>query len=226
MIRVFLVDDHEMARDGIRSMLSAHGDIEVVGEADCGETAIGRIVVALPDVALLDINLPGISGIEVCRDLRDRCPAVASVMLTSFAEDEALFDSILAGAAGYVMKHVRGNQLAECIRRAAVGESLIDRAAAEHLRARVLHEHHADPMFANLTVQERRVLELLAAGLTNRAIAEELYLSDKTVKNYVSSLLTKLGMARRSEAAAYAARLEARRAAYAEALGDTLPVRF
>jgi len=224
-LTVFLVDDHAMVRDGVRALLDAEPDIAVVGEAGDADAAIGRIVIAEPDVAVLDINLPDRSGIEICRELSDRCPSVKSLMLTSFGEDEALFDAIVAGAAGYVMKHVRGLDLIECVRKVAHGESLIDHAAAEHLRQRVA-DGDFDPSIGALTPQERRILDLLAGGLTNRDIADELFLSDKTVKNYVSSLLMKLGMSRRSEAAAYAARLDERRRSYVRSMTDLVPVRY
>lgn len=224
-VTVFLVDDHEMVRDGVRALLDSEPDISVVGEAGDAEAAIGRIVIAEPDVAILDVNLPDRSGIEICRELVERCPDVRSLMLTSFGEDEALFDAIVAGAAGYVMKHVRGLDLVECVRAVARGESLIDHASADHLRARVA-DGDFDPAIASLTPQERRILDLLAGGLTNRDIAEELFLSDKTVKNYVSSLLMKLGMSRRSEAAAYAARLDERRRSYVHSMTDLVPIRF
>lgn len=225
LIRVFLVDDHEMVRDGVRLLLEQQPDIEVVGEAGDATSAIGRIVIAEPDVAVLDVNLPDRSGIEVCRELADRCPDVRSLMLTSFGDDEALFDSVLAGAAGYVMKHVRNLDLVECIRKVARGQTLIDRTAADHLRERVAHGQF-DPTLDPLTDQERRILGLLADGLTNRQIAEQLFLSDKTVKNYVSSLLMKLGMSRRSQAAAYAARLDQRRQSYVRSMTDRSPIRY
>lgn len=224
-ITVFLVDDHEMVRDGVRMLLEQQPDIRVVGEAGDAATAIGRIVIARPDVAVLDVNLPDRSGIEVCRELRDRCPNVRSLMLTSFGDDEALFDSILAGAAGYVLKHVRNFELVECIRKVARGESLIDRTAADRLRERV-SRGELDPKLETLTEQERRILGLLADGLTNREIADRMFLSDKTVKNYVSSLLMKLGMSRRSQAAAYAARLDQRRQSYVRSMTDLGPVRY
>jgi DNA-binding NarL/FixJ family response regulator len=224
-VRVFIVDDHELVRDGIRLLFRAHDDIEVVGEAADAAAAIGRIVIAEPDVVLLDINLPDRTGIEVCRELRDRCPSVRSLMLTSFDAEEALFDSVVAGAAGYILKHVHGADLADAVRKVARGESLIDRSAADHLRDRVAHDEF-DPMVGHLTPQERRILTLLAEGLTNRAIAAELFLSDKTVKNYVSNLLMKLGMSRRSEAAAYSARLDERHRAYARSAADLAPIRF
>ena len=224
-ITVYLVDDHEMVRYGVRALLDAEPDIDVVGEAGDADAAICRIVIAEPDVAVLDINLPDRSGIEICRELRDRCPGVRSLILTSFGDDEALFDAIVAGASGYVMKHVRGLDLVECVRKVADGESLIDHAAADHLRQRVA-DGDFDPSIAALTPQERRILDLLAGGLTNRDIADELFLSDKTVKNYVSSLLMKLGMSRRSEAAAYAARLDERRRAYVHSMTDLVPIRY
>ena len=225
-IKVFLVDDHELVLEGIKAMLGAVDGIEVVGTAQTAETALGRIPLAEPDVALLDINLPEMSGIELCRELRERCPRVVSVMLTSYAEDEALFDAVLAGATGFVLKHVRGSRLVECIRQAARGESLTDPIAAEHVRARVREADGADPMVAHLTGQEREVLRHLAEGLTNREIGEEMYLSDKTVKNYVSNVLSKLGMKRRSEAAALEARIEERRRLVDEPASRVPPVRY
>lgn len=225
VIRVFVVDDHEMVRDGLRALIESQPDLTVVGEAGDAESAIGRIVVSTPDVAVLDVNLPDRSGIEICRELRDRCPTVRSLMLTSFSEDEALVDAILAGASGYVLKHIRNSDLVGCIRKVARGESLIDGVAATRLRERVV-EGRFDPTLGTLTPQERRILELLADGLTNREIADDLYLSDKTVKNYVSSLLMKLGMTRRTEAAALAARIDERRQAYVQPLAGTNPVRY
>lgn len=224
-IGVFLVDDHELVRDGVRARVDAERDLRVVGEAGTAELALGRIPVVQPDVVVLDVSLPDRSGIEVCRELHDRAPGVRSLMFTSFGDDEALFDAILAGAAGYVMKHVGGLQLLDCIRRVAAGASLIDPAAVAHLRERVEHGDF-DPALSPLTTQERRLLDLLAEGLTNREIAERLYLSDKTVKNYVSSLLMKLGMSRRSEAAAFAARLDERRRAYQGGMRELTPIRY
>ena len=224
-ISVFLVDDHEIVRQGLRAMLEAYDDIDVVGDVATAERALARIPTTAPDVALLDINLPDLTGIELCRQLAERCPEVTSVMLTSFDEDEALFGAILAGASGYVIKHATGDTLVSCIRRAANGESCADPASAERLRRRA-HEGIADDSISGLTGQERRVLELLADGLTNREIGDRMFLSDKTVKNYVSSILMKLGMSRRSEAAAHAARLDARRRAFVEPTADTPPVRY
>lgn len=225
-IKVFLVDDHELVLEGITAMLSVADGIQIVGTAESAEVALGRIPLAEPDVALLDINLPEMSGIELCRELRERCPDVASVMLTSYAEDEALFDSVLAGAFGFVLKHVRGTRLVECIRQAAEGEPLTDPVAAEHVRTRVREAAGADPLVAHLTGQEREVLRHLAEGLTNREIGDEMYLSDKTVKNYVSNVLSKLGMKRRSEAAALEARIEERRRLIDLPASRVPPVRY
>lgn len=224
-IRVFLLDDHDIVREGLRHLVDAQPDMEVVGESGRGELALGRCLLTNPDVALLDVNLPDRSGIEVCRELRERMPEVRSLMVTSFAEDEALFQAVLAGAAGYVMKHIHGADLVGAIRRVAAGETLIDRVAAERLRTRA-EAGSGDREVAVLTNQERRVLELLTEGLTNRQIASRLYLSDKTVKNYVSNVLMKLGLTRRSEAAALAARLEARQSAWRESVTGVPPIRF
>ena len=211
-IRVFLVDDHEVVRRGIRDLLSADGDIEVVGEASTGDEALRRVESAQPDVAVLDVRLgeTETDGVEVCREIRSRHPQIACIMLTSYADDEALFASIMAGAAGYVLKQIRGSDLTDAIRRVAGGGTLLDPVVTQQVldRLRVPEEH--DPLSV-LTDRERRVLDLVAEGRTNRQIGEELYLAEKTVKNYVSSLLSKLGMERRSEAAAYAARLSERR---------------
>jgi len=213
--RVFLLDDHELVRRGVRDLVSAEEDIVVVGEAATGEEALQRIPATRPDVAVLDVRLggdpSGITGVEVCREVRSLHPEIACVMLTSFADDDALFSSIMAGAAGYVLKQIRGADLVDGIRRVAAGESLLDPAVTarvlERLRAPV-----SDPLAA-LTPQERRILDLITAGMTNRQIGGEMFLSEKTVKNYVSHLLAKLGMDRRTEAAAYAATLAERRRA-------------
>jgi two-component system, NarL family, response regulator DevR len=213
--RVFLLDDHELVRRGVRDLVSAEDDIIVVGEAATSEEALLRIPATKPDVAVLDVRLgddpSGTTGVEVCREVRSSHPEVACVMLTSYADDEALFASIMAGAAGYVLKQIRGSDLVDAIRRVAAGESLLDPAVTarvlERLRAPV-----ADPL-AELTPQERRILDLITEGMTNRQIGEAMFLAEKTVKNYVSHLLAKLGMERRSEAAAYAATLAERRRA-------------
>jgi len=216
-IRVFLLDDHELVRRGVRDLLWAEDDINVVGEASNGEEALDRIPQTHPDVAVLDVRLGDESGdrggIEVCREIRSAHPEVACVMLTSFADDEALFASILAGAAGYVLKQIRGGDLVNAIRRVARGESLLDPAVTARVLERLRNPHSQDDPLAGLTPQERRILDLIAEGRTNRQIGEAMFLAEKTVKNYVSNLLAKLGMARRSEAAAYAARLAERRRA-------------
>jgi DNA-binding NarL/FixJ family response regulator len=207
--RIFLLDDHEIVRRGLRELLEAEPDLEVVGEAGTAEEAYGRIPATRPDVAVLDVLLPDGNGVEVCREIRSRDPQINCLMLTSFADDEALFNAIMAGAAGYVLKQVRGNDLVDGIRRVARGESPLDPA----LTARVLDRLRTKPQvdeLAGLTEQERRILDHIAEGLTNRQIGERMFLAEKTVKNYVSNVLAKLGMSRRSEAAAFAARLDER----------------
>jgi two-component system response regulator DevR len=210
-IRVFLLDDHEIVRRGLRELLEHEDDFEVVGEAGTAEEAVGRIPATRPDVALLDVRLPDGDGIEVCRDIRSRHDEIACLMLTSYADDEAVYASIMAGAAGYVLKQVRGTDLMDAVRRVAAGESLLDPAVTARVLDR-LRQRSSDDELAGLTDQERKLLGLIAEGLTNRQIGERMYLAEKTIKNYVSNLLAKLGMSRRSEAAAYAARLAERRA--------------
>ena len=204
-IGVFLLDDHEVVRDGIRHLLSAEDDIEVVGEAGTAEEALEGVEVTRPDVAVLDVRLPESSGIEVCRDIRSRFPEIRCLMLTSFADDEALFDAIMAGAAGYVLKEVRGTELVSDIRKVANGHSLLDPVLTQQVISR-MRARQVEEATQKLTPQEERILQLIAEGLTNRQIAEQMYLSEKTVKNYVSNLLAKLGMSRRTEAAVYAIR--------------------
>jgi len=215
MARVFLLDDHELVRRGIRDLLWAEDDLQVVGEAGTADEALERIPQTKPDVAVLDVRLgddpSGRTGIEVCRELRSTHPEVACVMLTSFADDEALFASIMAGASGYVLKQIRGADLSGAIRRVAQGESLLDPAVTAKVLERLRAPAAEDDPLAGLSPQERRILDLIAEGKTNRQIGEEMFLAEKTVKNYVSHLLAKLGMARRTEAAAYAARLSERR---------------
>jgi two-component system, NarL family, response regulator DevR len=206
-VRVFLVDDHEVVRRGVRDLLESAGGIEVVGEAGTAEAARARIPLAGPDVAVLDVRLPDGSGIEVCRDIRSDHPEVRCLMLTSFDDDEALFNAVVAGAAGYVLKDVRGADIVESVRRVGRGESLLDPLATARVIERLRSPQPDDERLASLSPQERRILELLADGLTNRQIAAEMYLAEKTIKNYVSNLLMKLGMSRRTEAAVYAARL-------------------
>jgi DNA-binding NarL/FixJ family response regulator len=210
-IRVFLVDDHEIVRRGVRELLEVEDDIEVVGEAGTVEQALTRVPLAHPDVALLDVQLPDGTGVEVCRDIRSAHPEIGCIMLTSFADDEALLESVVAGASGYVLKQVRGSDIVESVRTVAAGRSLLDPALVERVSARLRQGAAEDERLAGLTPQERRILDLLAVGRTNRQIGEELHLAEKTVKNYVSNLLSKMGMSRRTEAAVYAARLEERR---------------
>jgi two-component system response regulator DevR len=205
-IRVFLLDDHEVVRRGVRDLLESEGDIEVVGEASTGRQALDRIAGSQPDVAVLDVQLEDGTGIEVAREIRSRHPEVRCLMLTSFADDEALFDSIMAGASGYVLKQVRGNELVDGVRRVAAGQSLLDPAMTTRVLDRIRIGHEEDERLGSLTNQERKILNLLAEGLTNRQIGERLHLAEKTIKNYVSNVLMKLGMARRTEAAVYAAR--------------------
>jgi two-component system, NarL family, response regulator DevR len=209
--RVFLLDDHEVVRRGLRELLKSEDDMQVVGEAGTAEEAYGRIPATSPHVAVLDVQLPDGSGIEVCREIRSRHPEIACIMLTSFADDDAVYASIMAGAAGYVLKRVRGTDLVDGIRRVAGGDSLLDPAVTTRVLERLRHRDDADELAA-LTNQERTILELIAEGLTNRQIGERMFLAEKTVKNYVSNMFSKLGMSRRTEAAAYAARLAERRA--------------
>ena len=210
-IRVFLLDDHEIVRRGLREMLEADGDFEVVGEAGTAEEAVGRIPATSPQVAVLDVRLPDGDGVEVCREVRSRHPEIACLMLTSYSDDEALFEAIMAGAAGYLLKQVRGNELIEAIRTVASGRSLLDPAVTQKVLERIRAGTGEDEKVAQLTEQEHRIFELIGDGLTNRQIAEQVHLAEKTVKNYVSNLLMKLGMERRTEAAAYAARIDERR---------------
>ena len=207
-IAVFLLDDHEIVRRGVRELLEAGGDMEVVGEAGTAADALARIAATRPQVAVLDVRLPDGNGVEVCREVRSRHPDVQCLMLTSFSDDEALMDAIMAGAAGYVLKQIRGNDLAEAVRRVASGESLLDPAVTRRLLDRLRNPAPADDRLAQLTEQERRILDLIARGMTNRQIGNELHLAEKTVKNYVSNLLAKLGMSRRTEAAVFATRLQ------------------
>ncbi len=205
-IQVFLVDDHEVVRRGLRDILTAEPDIEVVGEADRVATALPMIVELAPRVAVLDVRLPDGDGIELCRDIRSARPETACLMLTSFGDDQAMVSSIVAGAAGYVMKTSGSAQLIGAIRAAASGLSMIDPHAAQEVIERLRNHTVTMTSMSALTDQERRVLDLVGEGMTNRQIAERLSLSEKTVKNYVASLLSKLGMHRRSQAAAYIAR--------------------
>jgi len=210
VIRVFLLDDHEIVRRGVRELLESTDDLQVVGEAGTAAEALQRAPVTSPDVAILDVRLPDGSGIEVCRELRSSMPDLKCLMLTSFNDDEALFDAVMAGAAGYVLKEVRGSDLIESVRRAAAGHSLLDPMVTARVIDR-LRNPPKDALTAMLSPQESAILGHLADGLTNRQIAEQMFLAEKTVKNYVSNLLAKLGMHHRTQAAVYAARLAERR---------------
>ena len=206
-IGVFLLDDHEIVRRGVKDLLEAEPDIVVIGEAGTAESALARIPALRPDVAVLDVRLPDGDGVSVCRDIRSKMPEVACLMLTSFGDDEALFDAIMAGAAGYVLKQIHGTDLVGAVRALAAGESILDPEAASRVMKRMRDQATRSDPLTGLTTQERRILELIGEGLTNRQIAERMVLSEKTAKNYVSAVLGKLGMQRRAQAAAFAARL-------------------
>jgi DNA-binding NarL/FixJ family response regulator len=206
-IKVFLLDDHEIVRRGVRELLEAEPDITVIGEAGTAASALARIPALMPDVAVLDVRLPDGDGVSVCRDIRSALPQVACLMLTSFGDDEALFDAIMAGAAGYVLKQIRGTDLVGAVRTIAAGRSLLDPAAASRVMQRMRDQATRSDPLAELTPQERRILELIGEGLTNRQIGERMFLAEKTVKNYVSALFAKLGMKRRTQAAAFAAKV-------------------
>lgn len=210
MTRVFLLDDHELVRSGLRQLIDAEDDLEVVGEAATAGEARRRIPALRPDVAVLDARLPDGSGIEVCRDVRAIDPTIRALVLTSYDDDEALFAAIVAGAAGYVLKDIRSSDLVRGIRTVAAGGSLLDPTTTAHVLERLRNGPQEDRRLAGLTGQERRILELIADGLSNREIGAQLHLAEKTVKNYVSSLLAKLGMQRRTQAAVFAATLDHR----------------
>jgi two-component system response regulator DevR len=212
--RVFLLDDHQVVREGVRRLLEADPDLTVVGEAATAEEALAAIALARPDVAVLDVRLPDGNGVDVCREIRSRHPEVTCLILTSFADDEALAHAVLAGASGYVLKQIQGNELVNAVRSVAAGHSLIPPATAERVLAELRRADAEREEVERLTAREREILGLIAEGKTNREIGAALFLAEKTVKNYVSNLLTKLGMARRSEAASYATRLADRRAAH------------
>jgi len=203
-ITVFLLDDHEVVRRGVKDLLEAEPDITVIGEGGTAAEALARVPALRPQVAVLDVRLPDGDGVSVCRDLRSKLPDLACLMLTSFADDDALYDAILAGAAGYVLKQIKGSDLVNAVRTIASGGSLLDAKTTARIMQRLRDEaaarEKADP-FAALTDQERRILDLIGEGLTNRQIGERMFLAEKTVKNYVSSLLAKLGLERRTQAA-------------------------
>ena len=202
MIRVYLLDDHEVVRRGLRELLEVEEDLDVVGESSTAAEATRRIPALRPDVMVLDARLPDGSGIDVCRDVRSVDPSVAGIILTSFDDDDALRAAVMAGASGYLLKDIRGTQLVDSIRRVASGESLLDDGVVARLRKQWGHDVE-DPRLAELSPQERRILEHIAEGLTNRQIGETMSLAEKTVKNYVTSVLAKMGMERRTQAAIY-----------------------
>ncbi|WP_199424147.1 response regulator [Actinotalea solisilvae] len=206
-VRVFLLDDHEVVRRGLRDLLGQEPDLEVVGESGSAAEAVRRIPALAPDVAVLDVRLPDGSGVDVCRQVRSAMPSVAALVLTSYDDDEAVFAAILAGASGYVLKQVRGADLVDAIRRVAAGQSLLDPVVTRRVLDRLREGPHQPEELKDLTGQERRILEHIARGLTNRQIGEEMFLAEKTVKNYVSNVLAKLGVERRTQAAVLATRL-------------------
>ena len=209
MHRVLLVDDHEIVRQGLRALVDAQTDMEVVGEAGTSEDAVKRTGFDSPDIVVLDVRLPDGSGVEACREIRERFPDTRVLMLTSFADEDALMAAIMAGASGYVLKRVGGDELITSIRRVAAGESLLDPEMVGHLFDRLRTGGASDPLLDKLSDQERKILTFIAEGMTNREIAAEMFLAEKTVKNYVSNMLAKMGMSRRTEAAAYMARIDA-----------------
>jgi len=210
-LKVLLVDDHEIVRQGLRTLLEAEDDIEVVAEADNGPSAVSLASAHRPDVVVMDVRMPGGSGVEACRAIRDERSETQVIMLTSFSDDEALFNSIMAGAAGFVLKQIRGRDLLDAIRTVGAGKSLLDPDVTQRVleRLRKAKFDEKDPKLARLSPQEERILDMVGEGMTNREIAAAIHLSDKTVKNYVSTILQKLEVARRAEAASYVARAKA-----------------
>src|SRR5580700_1735822 len=206
-IRVFVLDDHEVVRRGVKELLDAEPDMEVVGEAATAESAVGRVPLLGVDVAVLDVRLPDGDGVEVCREIRSASPGTACLMLTGYGDDRAVLAAIMAGAAGYAMKHAQGMDVVESVRAVAEGRSALGPEAAQRVMALLREKAETTDPLAALSSQEKRVLDLIGEGLTNREISERMFLSEKTVKNYVSALLTKLGMKRRSQAAALVARI-------------------
>jgi two-component system, NarL family, response regulator DevR len=206
--RIFLLDDHEIVRRGVADLLNSVPDFEVIGEAGTVAEALRRLPAAVPDVAILDGRLPDGSGIEVCRIIREQNPSVRCLILTSYDDDEAIFAAVLAGAAGYVLKQIRGSNLIDAVRQVAAGQSLLDPTVTARVLQRIREGKQEDARLASLNAQERKILVLIAEGLTNRQIGERLFLAEKTVKNNVSSLLAKLGMQRRTQAAVFGANLK------------------
>lgn len=207
-MRISLIDDHEVVRAGLKALIDSQEDMTVVGEAGSVEEGVRRVGFDEPDVVVLDVRLPDGSGVEACRTIRERFPDVKVLMLTSFADEEALMAAILAGASGYVLKRIKTEELVGDIRRVGAGESLLDPEMTDRLFTRLRQGDSEDPLLGQLTGQERTIVERIADGMTNRQIAEEMFLAEKTVKNYVSNILAKMGMSRRSEAAAYVARIQ------------------
>ena len=209
--KILLVDDHEIVRQGIRALLDAEDDLEVVAEASGGQQAVEMVRTYKPNVVVMDVRMPDGGGVEACRAIKDEEPGIQVIMLTSFSDDEALFNSIMAGAAGFVLKQIRGNDLVDAIRTVGRGESLLDPGVTTRVleRLRKAKFDDKDPKLARLSPQEERILDLVGEGLTNREIAAQIHLSDKTVKNYVSAILQKLEVARRAEAASYVTRARA-----------------
>jgi DNA-binding NarL/FixJ family response regulator len=205
-IRVFLLDDHEIVRRGIKELLEGEPDIVVVGESGLADEATRRIPALRPDVAILDARLPDGSGIDVCREIRSRDPDIKALILTSYDDDEALFAAIMAGAAGYTLKQVRGNDLVETVRRVAAGQSTLDPSVTAAVLERVRNGPPVDKELERLTAQEQRILDLIGEGMTNRQIGGQMFLAEKTVKNYVSSMLAKLGLTSRTQAAIFSAK--------------------
>jgi two-component system, NarL family, response regulator DevR len=207
-VRVFLLDDHEVVRRGLKDLFDSEEGFEVVGESGSAKDAENRIPALRPDVAVLDGRLPDGSGVDVCRSIRSVDPSIRAIILTSYDDDEALFAAIMAGAAGYVLKQIMGNDLLDVVRKVADGQSLLDPAVTQRVLDRLRDGGASEPAeLRALTPQERRILELVAEGLTNRQIGEKLFLAEKTVKNYVTSILTKLGLERRTQAAVLASKL-------------------
>lgn len=208
MVKVFLVDDHEVVRRGLVDLLGADPELDVVGEAGSVAEAMARVPAARPDVAVLDVRLPDGNGIELCRDLLSRMPDLRCLILTSYTSDEAMLDAILAGASGYVVKDIKGMELARAVKDVGAGRSLLDNRAAAALMAKLRGAAEKRDPLSGLTDQERTLLGLLSEGLTNKQIADRMFLAEKTVKNYVSRLLAKLGMERRTQAAVFATELK------------------
>jgi two-component system, NarL family, response regulator DevR len=221
-LRVMLVDDHEVVREGLRSLLEVEEDIEVVADAYSGKNAVDMARIHHPDIVVMDVRMPDGSGVEACREIKDFDPHTEVIMLTSFSDDEALFNSLMAGAAGFVLKQIRGRDLVDAIRKVGAGQSLLDPGVTKRVleRLRKAKFDDKDPKLSRLSPQEERILDMIGEGLTNREIAEKIRLSDKTVKNYVSTILQKLEVARRAEAASYVARARAEEARKSSGLGE------